>query len=189
MQQQKTVTNKKVFFSIEELVQELNVKKFLVKSWEKDFKLKPDHPAGGNKCYSYENLKTFATIKDLLLNKKMTLSQAKQIISTRVVEQENKVADQVESQSMQTDSANLAVEVAPAVQSQPVEVSTPVAMKDEVMAAPVSEPAPEDHVQPAVRPQATVEVGEKIETKEVFLQKVLTLKEQLIQFKQLLDLD
>lgn len=112
MLQHKESVSKKAFFSAEELAKELNVKKFLVKSWEREFRVTPEHPAGGSKCYSQENLKTFVAIKDLLLNKKMTFSQAKRVLGAREAAAPAKPeAAIVESVAAAQDSTVTAVEV------------------------------------------------------------------------------
>ncbi len=61
-------------FRVDELAKELGVKKFVLKNWEKQFDLKKSGP--DNK-YSQEDFKVFATIKNLVLIKKIPQSIAK----------------------------------------------------------------------------------------------------------------
>ncbi|MCK4651312.1 MerR family transcriptional regulator [Candidatus Babeliales bacterium] len=76
MQNQKIRMNKRKF-RIGELSKKLKVKKFVIRFWEKEFELKSSRSEGGQRFYSQKDLDTFATIKDLLYNKKFTISGAK----------------------------------------------------------------------------------------------------------------
>lgn len=76
MEQQKTRIQKRKF-RIGDLSKELRVKKFVIRFWEKEFDLKSDRSNGGQRFYTQDDLKTFATIKDLLYNKKFTIPGAK----------------------------------------------------------------------------------------------------------------
>ena len=148
MQQQKVSVTKR-FLSVEEVARELDVKKFLVKFWEKEFKLSLERSHDENRCYSQENLKAFIAIKDLVHNKKMSLSQAKRQFYA------SKTCDSF------------------------------VAAEQEVVQPIVIEPVVDQQVgvQPAVTPV------DQTSCDELFKQNLQTLREQLLNFKQLLDLD
>ncbi len=64
-------------FRIGDLAQELGVKKFVIRFWEKEFKLKSDRSMGGQRSYTQEDFTMFATIKELLYKKGFTISGAK----------------------------------------------------------------------------------------------------------------
>lgn len=64
-------------FRIGDLAQELGVKKFVIRFWEKEFKLKSDRSMGGQRSYTQEDFIMFATIKELLYKKGFTISGAK----------------------------------------------------------------------------------------------------------------
>lgn len=145
MQQQKVPVTKRLL-SVEEVARELDVKKFLVKFWEKEFKITLDRPHDGGRCYSQENLKEFIAIKDLVHNKKMSLSQAKKQLK-----------------SPKEDVT--------------VQAETFVAAEQEREIEPTLE------VQPAV----TAELQNRAD--ESFWQNLQAFKEQLINFKQMLDLE
>ncbi len=81
----------KKFLSVEEIARELNVKKFIINFWEKEFRLKFERSGSGQKFYSRDDLNVFVTIKDLVHNKKMSLSQAKKQIQSILSGQENEV--------------------------------------------------------------------------------------------------
>lgn len=188
MQQQKGSMIKKLL-SAEEVARELNVKKFLVRFWEKEFKLKLEHAGAGNRCYSHDDLKVFAEIKDLVHNKKMSISQARKHLEANFG-----------VQTHQADSAT-AVSVAPNAEGsvpgyKKTDVIVPApAVADEVtsdhiqsvdVASIVNEQVTEESfVQPAV---ASVEVDVEGQ-EELFMQNIRTFKEQLLNLKQLLDLE
>jgi DNA-binding transcriptional MerR regulator len=92
MQVQKEAVVKK-FLSTEEIAKELNIKKFLVRFWEKEFNLKLKHSGADNRCYLQHDLAVFATIKDLIHNKKMSLSQAKKKMQEVLNNQKNNIND------------------------------------------------------------------------------------------------
>lgn len=147
MQQQKFSVSKR-FLSVEEVAKELNVKKFLIKFWEKEFKVNLERTNDSNRCYSQENLKSFVAIKDLVHNKKMSLSQAKKQLNNQ-------------------DSFVAAEQELPQI-DQPIDVC----QSDEQLT-----------VQPATTPT------EDIDKNELFRKNLQLFREQLINFKQLLDLD
>lgn len=64
-------------FRIGDLAQELKVKKFVVRFWEREFDLKSDRSQGGQRFYTDEDLHIFKMIKDLLYNKGFTIAGAK----------------------------------------------------------------------------------------------------------------
>jgi polyhydroxyalkanoate synthesis regulator phasin len=61
-------------FKLDDLSRELGVKKFIIKSWEKQFDCKK---FGSDGRYTQEDYKVFAIIKDLVFNKKLSHSAAK----------------------------------------------------------------------------------------------------------------
>jgi DNA-binding transcriptional MerR regulator len=76
MQQHKVPMSKKKF-RIGELAKELDVKKFVVRFWEKEFGLKSERSEGGQRFYTEDDLKTFNTIKFLLYSQGFTIAGAK----------------------------------------------------------------------------------------------------------------
>lgn len=76
MQQQKVHMDKRRF-RIGDLAEELKVKKFVIRFWEKEFDIKSDRSEGGQRFYTSEDLQTFIRIKDLLYNKGFTIAGAK----------------------------------------------------------------------------------------------------------------
>lgn len=65
-------------FRIGELAQHLNVERFVVRFWEKEFGLKTDRSGGGQRFYEESDIERFMLIKDLLYNKGFTIAGAKQ---------------------------------------------------------------------------------------------------------------
>jgi len=64
-------------YRIGELAKALNVKKFVLRFWEKELGIKPDRSPGGQRFYEEKDFETFKTIKSLLYDQKFTLAGAK----------------------------------------------------------------------------------------------------------------
>jgi len=69
-------------FRIGDLAEELNLKKFVVRYWEKEFDLQSDRSFGGQRYYTEDDLAQFNLIKDLLYNKGFTIIGARQQLKT-----------------------------------------------------------------------------------------------------------
>jgi DNA-binding transcriptional MerR regulator len=76
MQPQKVSMDRRRF-RIGDLAEELNVKKFVIRFWEKEFAIQSDRSEGGQRFYTTEDLRRFMRIKDLLYNKGFTIAGAK----------------------------------------------------------------------------------------------------------------
>ncbi|KKQ49820.1 MAG: hypothetical protein US69_C0002G0095 [candidate division TM6 bacterium GW2011_GWF2_38_10] len=153
MQHQKIFAGKKIW-STQDIAKELNVKKFLVHLWEKEFNLSPDCSAhGGLKGYSPNEACTFAEIKNLVVHQKLSLSKARQKIYG-------------EKNDLGSDGAQSEV-------NKQHETNVFCAASKEV----VCESSHKDF-----QPARGVE-------EDIFMQRILLFKDQLIRFKQLLDLE
>jgi DNA-binding transcriptional MerR regulator len=71
----------KVQFRIGQLAKQLNVEKFVIRFWEKEFELPTNRSHGGQRFYSEEDLKQFKAIKALLYDKGFTIAGAKKLLS------------------------------------------------------------------------------------------------------------
>ncbi len=69
-------------FRIGELAQFLNVERFVVRFWEKEFNVHSSRSKGGQRFYQEKDLKTFTTIKELLYEKKFTIAGAKEALKS-----------------------------------------------------------------------------------------------------------
>lgn len=162
MQHQKIFAGKKMW-STQDIAKELNVKKFLVHLWEKEFNLSPDCSAhGGLKGYSPSGAGAFAEIKNLVVHQKLSLSKARQKIYG-------------EKKELSGDSSQAEV-------GTQYENNGFCAASKEVVQKNVS-----GDFQPARSEQSKSSVQNLDE--DVFMQRILVFKEQLIRFKQLLDLE
>lgn len=65
-------------FRIGELAEHLNVERFVIRFWEKEFNFKGHRSCGGQRFYDEHDLKQFQAIKELLYEKKFTIAGAKQ---------------------------------------------------------------------------------------------------------------
>jgi DNA-binding transcriptional MerR regulator len=64
-------------FRIGDLAEELNVKKFVIRFWEKEFNIASDRSSGGQRYYTLDDLHVFQTIKELLYTQGFTIAGAK----------------------------------------------------------------------------------------------------------------
>lgn len=74
-QQRNQIGRKK--YRIGDLSRALQVKKFVIRFWEKEFELKSDRSQGGQRYYTKEDFDAFHTIKDLLYQQGYTIAGAK----------------------------------------------------------------------------------------------------------------
>ncbi len=64
-------------FRIGQLADLLGVERFVVRFWEKEFKLGPNRSHGGQRFYEEKDLNTFQAIKKLLYEEGFTIAGAK----------------------------------------------------------------------------------------------------------------
>lgn len=65
-------------FRIGDLAHELNIKKFVIRFWEKEFGLPSDRSEGGQRFYTEADLALFRKIKELLYTQGFTIAGARQ---------------------------------------------------------------------------------------------------------------
>lgn len=68
-------------FRIGHLAQALGVDDFVIRFWEKEFRLSPHRSQGGQRFYTDEDLEQFKNIQDLLHNKGFTIAGAKRLLN------------------------------------------------------------------------------------------------------------
>jgi len=68
-------------FRIGELAQKVGVECFVIRFWEKEFKLKSPRSNGGQRFYTQKELDTFQAIKHLLYDQKFTIEGAKNVMN------------------------------------------------------------------------------------------------------------
>lgn len=64
-------------FRIGTLAEKLQVERFVIRFWEKEFSMKPHRSTGKQRFYTEEDFKKFTTIKELLYDKGLTIAGAK----------------------------------------------------------------------------------------------------------------
>jgi len=69
-------------FRIGELAKKLNVERFVIRFWEKEFNIKPTRSDGGQRFYEEKDLNTFKKIKKLLYENGFTINGARQKLKT-----------------------------------------------------------------------------------------------------------
>ena len=67
-------------FRIGELADKLNVEKFVIRFWEKEFNIKSHRSEGGQRFYEEKDYQTFKKIKVLLYDEKFTIRGAKKYL-------------------------------------------------------------------------------------------------------------
>ena len=69
--------NEEQVFRIGTLAEKLQVERFVIRFWEKEFAMKPHRTTGKQRFYTEEDFKKFTTIKELLYDKGLTIAGAK----------------------------------------------------------------------------------------------------------------
>jgi DNA-binding transcriptional MerR regulator len=69
-------------FRIGELANRLEVERFVIRFWEKEFSLKSTRSTGRQRFYDEKDLQKFMAIKNLLYNEGFTIAGAKKQLST-----------------------------------------------------------------------------------------------------------
>ena len=69
-------------FRIGDLAKQLNVERFVIRFWEKEFNLRGTRSKGGQRFYEGKDLATFEYIKELLYKQGFTIAGAKQKLGT-----------------------------------------------------------------------------------------------------------
>lgn len=67
-------------FRIGELAKHLDVERFVIRFWEREFKIKSTRSVGGQRFYSDKDVKQFQFIKELLYDKGFTINGARKHI-------------------------------------------------------------------------------------------------------------
>ena len=75
---------KKLYYSIGEVSKLTNLKAYVLRYWETEFKqLAPPKNQAGNRTYRQSDIELITFIKDLLYNKKFTIEGARSQLSTK----------------------------------------------------------------------------------------------------------
>ncbi|HZW61957.1 MAG TPA: MerR family transcriptional regulator [Candidatus Babeliales bacterium] len=75
----------KVQFRIGQLAKQLNIEKFVIRFWEKEFNLSTNRSHGGQRFYSQEDFEQFKMIKSLLYEQGFTIAGAKKYLESPAV--------------------------------------------------------------------------------------------------------
>jgi len=70
-------------FRIGDLAKRLQVDKFVIRFWEKEFNVISDRSEGGQRFYEEKDFEIFQQIKTLLYEKKFTIAGAKKQLKTK----------------------------------------------------------------------------------------------------------
>lgn len=72
-------------FRIGELADALDVKKYVIRFWEKEFGISSTRSVGGQRFYTIDDLATFKRIKTLLYSEGFTISGARQKLKEKAL--------------------------------------------------------------------------------------------------------
>lgn len=70
-------------FRIGALAEKLNVERFVIRFWEKEFNIRPTRSEGQQRFYTEKDLEKFTAIKELLYDKGFTIAGAKKHLKKR----------------------------------------------------------------------------------------------------------
>lgn len=70
-------------FRIGELAQLLNVERFVIRFWEKEFMMKANRSDGGQRFYDEKDLEKFKQIKELLYDRGFTIAGARKQLKVK----------------------------------------------------------------------------------------------------------
>ena len=96
-------------FRIGELAHYLNVEKFVIRFWEKEFDMRTSRSTGGQRFYDEKDIEKFTAIKELLYQKGFTIAGAKQQLKERTKRKASMASDE-ESRIVPSQRITAAVE-------------------------------------------------------------------------------
>jgi DNA-binding transcriptional MerR regulator len=79
-------------YRIGHVAKELNVKRFVIRFWEREFNLSASRSHGGQRCYQQFEIEQLKLIKKLLYEEKFTIAGAKKYIEEHLKEHSEKSA-------------------------------------------------------------------------------------------------
>ena len=75
---------KKLFYTMSEVCELLDIPDSTVRFWEREFKeIKPKRNAKGNRLFSSEDIENLKLIRNLVKDRKMTIAGAKEVIKSK----------------------------------------------------------------------------------------------------------
>ena len=96
-------------FRIGQLAHYLNVEKFVIRFWEKEFGMRTSRSTGGQRFYDDNDIEKFLLIKDLLYKKGYTIVGAKQQLKEKSKRKQN--TEQEESKVFGSHKTTLEQEI------------------------------------------------------------------------------
>lgn len=94
-------------FRIGTLAEKLNVERFVIRFWEKEFNIRPNRSSGQQRFYTEKDLERFCAIKELLYDKGFTIAGAKKHLKKRSKKEsgeETIVASQITTMEPETET-------------------------------------------------------------------------------------
>lgn len=98
-------------FRIGELAAYLNVEKFVIRFWEKEFDLSTERSEGGQRFYYDKDIEKFLLIKELLYQKGFTIAGAKQQLKVAPKKRKQDVEQPEETKIIASQKTTLEQEI------------------------------------------------------------------------------
>lgn len=109
-------------FRIGELAEQLNVERFVIRFWEKEFKIKTIRSSGGQRFYQEKDLEKFKLIKELLYKRGFTIAGAKKQLEETTQQEPTIIASQKTTITPRDISHTVRVEELENIMSQLIEL-------------------------------------------------------------------
>lgn len=185
MQQHKVNISKKKF-RIGDLAKELKIKKYIIRFWEKEFDLESDRSDGGQRFYTQEDFDVFSKIKELLYAQGYTISGAKKQLTLKepkMIPIQEKEHEQIHYTQPENIQENISKETEKITQEALSQEAFSFDASQEIIGPDVSTEQQEKTIIGARKEETPVD-----NLKDTRLtQQLNLLKEQLIDFKKLLE--
>ncbi len=94
-------------FRIGTLSKELNLEKFVIRFWEKEFNIKSARSIGKQRYYTQQDMEQFKRIKQLLYEKKFTIAGAKEALQELSYKPNPVLASTSPNHALQISTENL----------------------------------------------------------------------------------
>lgn len=173
----------KKYYKADEIANALGVKKFVIRTWEKQFELNRTESQ-----YNEADLKIFEAIRDLLYEQKLSPTVAKQKLPDLLL-QKTKELEASTSETVATPQ-EMAPIVAEIVQSEPIEASPAQELVPQVLVEFTQETSkieePEEEIVAATRSEEVAEnqVQPAFKQNEEFWNNLKSFKEQLLKIQE-----
>lgn len=111
---------------IGDVAEQLEVKEFVIRFWEREFKIKAKRSAGGQRFYTKQQVALLLQIKDLLYAKEYTIAGAKKYLETHKEPVSKKMLVTAAKLDMSNQPSDAAADLVNAIESMALQQLTQV---------------------------------------------------------------